>query len=406
MKTLLFFFALTTIQPVFCMAQQDSSSIAGQIRDYELSKYDMISKGRRMLLDKFEEGNIEEVRDIIRYFDREINDKNHIALWPAERILLYYWTEDYDKIIDFSAYIHSEDQSRERAAVYPPKDMLYTSLQSASHESFDQLVGGAEKYHFSDDANDYLHLLLESLLYDSSERYVSMNKINEDADRFIENYPDSPLLEIVKEHISYKLTRSDFMFGMYLGGGYSLCSGAYTHTFRPRGALAFSVDLYWRRYALFLSGDVGFGKLRQDVLVGGGDRWEKGSSGEFSVLGLSLGYSVLETKNFRLTPFSGAAFSSINPTQKEDMPSYLEDFDIGTSCSGMVGFNVRYLFFNTLWNRRHRNTFGMSEGAMGVNARVAYVPSALRSEGHTYGGNIVFLTIGISIDWFGLKRTY
>ena len=401
--SIILFFILLSL-PGFSQTDTSIGSIADRIADYKLSKSELISKGRRMLLDEFRKDNMDTVAEIVYYFEKEINDNNHVGLWPAEQILLYYWIEEYDEIINFANYqLESTPTFHNRDIIYPPDNAIYHELIAASIDDFNYLKEGILEQEFSEDAENFLILMLKRILATEAPRFISMEQVNREADNFIENYPYSPLNEIVKEYISFKWEMGDWVLGFYIGGGYTLPSGNMLEYISSKGALCASFDLYYKRSAFMLSMQSGFGSVQQDIPVNNYGYWEKGESSNLTSVGLSLGYSVFDNTRFRITPLAGISFGFASPSET-DLDSDLQNFIIGTSIAPIFNLNVTYRFINPNKLSPDNNIYYPAYGSFGINARVSYVPGILRQEGGQYAGDIWYLTIGLNMDMFSLKR--
>ncbi len=399
-----FFLFLSLLSACTCFSQTDSIPVGERIQNYKSSKYDLISKGRRLLLDDFRKGNIEEVKNILDFFDTDINDEDHLGIWPAEYILLCYWTHEYYKIIDPSIYQRISDESPHRYEVYPPNDILYDEIIRKTKESYDSLRIGIEQSVFTPDAKDFMKLLMDRILYDSRSDFISMDTINQEADRFIAAYPHSPMTEIVKKEISYKLELDDWEFGIGFGGGVGFPSGNYTDFFKPKGAFNASMDLFYKRNAFSLVVNIGHAKLREDIPVNDYDVWTRGSRMSLGGFGLCLGYSIFKSNMLRVTPLAGVSFNSAETSESEP-PEYLDGFKIGTSTSALLALDVRCRFWNPT-KIKSPNHASYVFGDWGMNLRVSYLPSVLNGEGHLYSGDVVFLTLGFHFNIAPVKRKY
>ena len=355
-----------------------------------------------MLLDEFRKNNMGTVAEIVHYFEKEIHDKNHIGLWPAEQILLYYWIEEYSVVIDFANYQLDDDpSSRNRGIIYPTDNSIYNEVVSASMADFNYLQEGILEQNFSEDAEAFLILMLKRILAGEGSKFISMEQVNKEADMFIAKYSYSPLTEIVKKHVSYKF--GDWVGGFYLGGGYTLPSGNMLDYVSAKGALCFSLDLYYKKSAFMLSLQSGLGKVQQDIPVKNYGDWEKGESSSLTSVGLSLGYSVFDNKRFRVTPCAGISFGFVSPAGT-DLDEELQQFIIGTSVAPMFHLNMTYRFINPYKLSPDNNIDYPAYGSFGINARISYVPGILRQEGGQYAGDIWYLTVGLNMDIFTLKK--
>ncbi len=294
---------------------------------------------------------------------------------------------------------------RGRGIIYPTDNSIYNEVVAVSIEDFDYLKEKIFEQEFSADAEGFLVLLLMRILADEDPVFISSDQVNKEADKFIIDYPDSPMVEIVKKHISFKYRIGDWTFGVYFGGGYTIPSGNMLDYISSSGALNFSFDVYYKRSAFMVSVQSGFGRVQQDIPVKDYGYWERGMSSSLTSVGLGLGFSAFDNVKFRITPFTGLSFGSAYPSGT-DLDRKLQNFSIGTSIAPMFGLNITYRFVNLDKLSRSNSQYFPAYGSYGINARITYVPGILRQEGHQYNGNIWYLTIGLNMELFGLKRIY
>ena len=153
-KVLLILLAISS----FASAQTDYSAIRQRILEAPATKEDIIFKGRQLLIDRFEAMQFDSVQMIIDFFDAEIDDDAHQSLWSFERIMLYYWTKQYDRLIGYVAKLEKEPRYE-----YPPLDnRVGEMLAEWSTHDFDTLKEWIDESGRSDEDISFLKMLLES----------------------------------------------------------------------------------------------------------------------------------------------------------------------------------------------------------------------------------------------------
>lgn len=390
----IFFFAFFGL-----FAQNDTLSVDQRIASMPLSPFERISKGRQLLSEEFEAGNMDEVRRIMNYLDTKVDDTGHLSLWNNERMMLYYWTKEYDKIILFS--IQPKIGYSMQPIVYPPNDGLDRKIIDKTGENFNRLSEEISKKNFSEDTNSFLRLLLMRLLLDREERFVALEEVNKGAEDFIRDYPASPLCATVKEEILYTFVLSDWGFGMSFSGGYASTFGNIDDVFDIKGNFGININAYYKRFAFSFMIQPYFGKLLQDIPVND-TRWEKGEASNLVSFGLTAGYSILNNKRFRITPFAGIVLSTAGPEKdlEDDNPG-LKDISLGPCFSGVFGVNTE-IKLNDPLNIRSRNPGYLYS----VSIRAGYSPGILHSSPDLYSGGMFFASIGFTLDYFRLKRRF
>ena len=65
----------------------------------QVDKSVVIARERSMLLDKFLMNDMENVKEIKDYLIEKLEDRNFIALYPAEQWLILYWTNEFEELL-------------------------------------------------------------------------------------------------------------------------------------------------------------------------------------------------------------------------------------------------------------------------------------------------------------------
>lgn len=225
MKTALFlgmalFFAFL---PAKSVAQEDS--LRSRILNYQPSRHDFLDKGRRLLLENFVKNDIGKVTDIKNVLLKENEGNVYETFYPIEYIYLLYWTEEYAELTDFIKQWDFEQQVSNSVGILARVDNLYSALLQKTAANKDILNISIKNGLLSDMDKDFLTLQLEDIIRTGKNtRGIDFNsedtkRINDLSDAFLENYPDSPYDEIVRETIRYKLEPSPWAHYLDIGAG-------------------------------------------------------------------------------------------------------------------------------------------------------------------------------------------
>jgi len=328
------------------------------------------------------------VRMIIDFFEAEMDDESHQSLWYFERIMLYYWTQQYDRLINYVAVLENEPRYE-----YPPlENRVGEMLAKWSNYDFDILKEWIDESGRSDEDISFLKMLLESILARSPHLGISQKKLNEQADMFIRKYPYSAYNDLVKKYVargSYSTTTNKWGWGYGLYGGYTFENNDY---FNPRFAIALDFKVLYKKTYLNLFAKGGFGKLQQDVP---GTVWLKGEKADVTSLGVSLGYYVFDWSKLRFAPFAGFSYNYVVPDEKLKK-KYPELKDVRISgVSPIIGISADW---------KMTSIYGNNAPMLGnINLKLSWVPQAFRREDDIYKGDLVFVTVGLSFDIYKMK---
>jgi hypothetical protein len=387
-------------------SQTDTLAVAKRIAAMDYSKSDLISKSRRLLLQEYQAGNKAEVSRIVRYLSTEIEDESHLALWDYERYLIDYWTGNYIQLIsNIELAAMDTTTRRNHPIVYPSDDVLGRNLQEEiKNNYFDEIVQDYQTLHFTPDMNDFLYLFLNYLLGSTSTR-----ELNNLSDKFIKEYPYSPLVPAIKKYISYKFGPGNFGYGFLAGGGVSFLSGEIINFLSQTGGVSMDFHIYCKKLFIAFSISTSSGSIKQDIYLKQNSHvWPVGNDINILRIAPLVGMKVLEYKRFSMTPFVGISFNTATPMQQdiEENP-YLKNVDLETSITPLVGLDAdftlnRIIARNDSYSIYYYNTTTL----FSVGLRVAYWPTLITTQGQGMRGQLFFTGITLKADLFQIKRIY
>ncbi len=159
-----------------------------------------------------------------------------------------------------------------------------------------------------------------------------------------------------------------------------------------------SLNYCHKKWAYCLSISGVDGKLKHDIFLEDGNAWKEGNKASFFSYGLSVGYSIYENIKFDITPFAGLVLSESRPPTSDlkEFP-YLKEFDVNPILSPALGVSMTYLFFNRS-NIREVGTYS----SFGINAKINYIPFAVRGTKIPYKGDICYFSIGLVMGIFSV----
>lgn len=310
-------FIIITTPQIF--SQNDS--LRNQIIHYEQSKHEFLDRGRRMLLDNFENNNIEKTKKIKDLLLEENNRNVYDTFYPIEYICLLYWTEEYDVLIDFVKQVDFLQHVSNAVAMLARIDNLYPTLFEKTIQNKELLEISINNSLLSEMDKDFLRLQLDDLLRIPQNGRIdpdaeSTKKINDLADIFLSKYPKSPYDTIVRETIRYKFEPLPWGGFCDIGLGAAITQGS-IHDYLNTGPM---MDmLIGVRYKKTL-GMLGFGfsghELRQNIDINN-TIWKEESSSTQGFVYFNGGYMLHESKRFSIYPFTGIGYGGFSAIQKD-----------------------------------------------------------------------------------------
>ena len=365
--------------PVFVMAQQEN----------RISIHNIVSPERQMLLEQFRDGRLDSLSVLLDSMDVRHPDP---LLWPAERLLLYYWTERYDAID--SLLNHFDEICMETSSNHPTEQVVWNVLSYHSLENKEMLVSWIDQSGCNDREFDFRVQLLGIIIHSEWDDQTSVSR---EITSFFNQYL------YVEEKVSQKNTEPDpippvtktpdepwsLEFGFGLGP--TSVSGRFANYFSTHAGLSFNFNVCYNRWFFPVLLHPIFARLKCDIPVGKGDEvWETGKLAIISNFGLAAGYSVIDYKFFKMNPFIGLSFSECAPSEqyREDNET-LTDAGIRWGFSCMYGIDTQFKLENIIALLK-RNNFPVL-----FNVRVNYIPAMFNNVNPRYSGNLNFVSLGI-----------
>lgn len=383
------------------LVYSQNEDIENQILKYEDSKSTIISKGRKLLTDKFLENDIEKVGEIREYLVESVEDENYITLYPIENWLILYWTEEYDKLLDDMNSFDSIRIIGYQNKIRPNEDMLALKLEERSIEFSDIIKNQIRVSKLSLEQKTFLLLGFESLIIDIRTDAYALDTLNNQADVFLKEYPNSEYNDFTRKHIRYKLVPKNWGMAFEFFSGYSFYTGTLHENYSNNIPIGVAFDICYKKFELYLRDYIGFNKTKKDFNYSLGV-FEKGSRTMVFLPEASLGYAVLDNNRFKISPFVGIGAMDISPTSKatEDTPE-LKEISLEFTTTYMLGFN-----FDVKFGAKKVPTFSPKTNYGFLRVRYAYNIPRFNKKYDGMTGNMHYITIGFGGFSRGIKREF
>ena len=396
MKHLLFF--ILTFTTTFALGQ--SNDIESQILKYEDSKSIIISKGRSLLADKFLENDIEKVKEIRKYLAEEAEDENYIALYPVENWLILYWTREYEELLNDIILFEPIRIDYYQTKISPNRDALGLILQQRHIEIADTIRNQMKNANLSPEHEDFLLLNFEYLIADVRMNTSVLDTLNNRADEFLTEYPNSEYNDFTRKYIRYKIVPRNWGFTFEFFSGYSFYTGTLNDNYTNNIPIGIAFDIYYKRFELYLRNYIGFNKTKKDFNYSLGT-YERGSRTMVFLPEASFGYAVIDDDRFKISPFIGIGAMDISPPMEKttDIPE-LKEVSLKFTTTYMLGFN-----FDIKLIKKH-STFNPKTEYPFLRIRYAYSMPRFEKKYDGITGNMHYITIGWGGLWRGTKREF
>ncbi len=323
-------------------------NISNEIRAHESPK-DLLVQGRYMLLDSLKAGKIEKVKEVRDYLMMEL-DRDLLAFTPGEYFLILYWTEEYDLLLD-QLEIWAQDDIPEFDGVWsvPSEDMIFDRLARWTRRHRDSLDLRIDSVFPPGETHDILHLFLNHLTMEDGVYGADQEVLNEEATEFIEQYPNSDFINLVRERIRYQWELSPWFGGMTIGGGYNGLTRDLKTRYGNTGSIDFDIYAGYKRWGLMADFHLAFTKNKVNESYTFDDgfevEWPAGSGARLYSFGLKGFTHIHLGSKWMIAPIGGIGISAVEPTESdmEDIPE-LEVFKTGYFETYSLGAMVRWKF--------------------------------------------------------------
>jgi hypothetical protein len=270
--------------------------------------------------------------------------------------------------------------------------MVWNVLLYYSQENFDTLVAWIDDSECSDQVFDFRIHLLTILLHNDMEdqssidreiillrdQYFVQEETKEMEDKTVASKQGEP----------QKISVDPWRVGVGVGLGTVSTSGKITKYLSAKSSLSFDVNVNYERWYFSLLVQIVFAQLKRDL-----GTWEAGKLAFVSSYGLSTGYSVIDNRLFRMSPFIGLAVSDCSPSEQQiENDDTLKDAGIRWGFTSMYGLDMDIKLYNMI------KFFERKDFYASLNIRLNYIPSMFNNVNNRYSGNMFFVSFGIRID--------
>jgi len=387
--------ALMTLLSFRAFSQTDS--LVKAISAYEDKTEMLITNGRKMLLSNFMDNNFSKVAEVKNFLAKTEN-KDYIALYPYERWMLDYWTNDYTDILQTTLQFDSTYYASFNYKIRPPYDLLERKVYEATKLNMLELISKIDSSTLDDDNKAFIILNLKYINIQTDHRNNYQDTLNILANEYLKKYPQSDYNTYIKRYIRYQLVESNSAFIMDMGFGGYFNSGQLYRKFGSSGL--FSIGLGWKHNKLNynFSCFIGSSTVKQDLVVES-KPWIKGVKLDLVSTKFSFGYDILDMGRFKFSPNFGLVYTEYSPSQYSQPNDYIYSDIKNTSkyfFAYSLGFNYDISFKPRINNLTYISYLSFIRLSYGIN-----IPVKLYSG---YNGVVNYFTISYGFGLRAVKR--
>ena len=379
-----------------------TDSLRNEILRHQDSKTIIISKGRKMIFDKFLENDKKKVKEVLDYLVNHEEDEEYLAFYPAEKGLLYYWTEQYDKVINDVIHFDSVFVAHMVRKIRPLQDLFLVKLKEKIREQKMEIISQIETSKFNETDKEFLKLNFESLLTDDQDQDITQDYLNKSADQFLLYHAKSKYEGYIRKFIRYEIKPSEWGLGFEFFSGYGVFTGNLQKNFKNNVPIGVAFDILYKNFALYLRDYIGFSRTNDSIAFPSGT-WEKNAQVRVFLPEASIGYVALDNKLLKIAPFIGIASTDVSPTENDriKIPQY-KNIGLKFTATYTIGLNVDF----KLAKSRIQMVAAREESYWFLKIRYAYNKPQFDWKYNGFSGDFHYVTIGIGGFGRKAKRDY
>lgn len=346
---------LSLFLPLFLFSQS-YDSIEEELIAARPSKHELALKAKFLLIEALEKDDKRSIQKYSAYIARIPMLTYNPDLGEDYLMLLWFVNSNYDKILNSIKTNPSENNPNN---FYFSSD-LEIKLLAYLNTNYSYYLSKIILSNLKEDEKQFLKLYLNWQLKSEGNQVEDRNKLAmtfQEANAFIENYPQSSYTYYVRNFLLRVNERKDWQWGMDFGLGYGMYSGELSEklTSGINGLIGF--EFFYKKWMLNF-------KLQTtnseaiDSIRGVDLTLSLGQKANYLDFHFGLGYELLDGEKMSLTPYAGLGLSMLsqrNSRRGEDLPivyNFSPSFNAGVNYDyyfGVLFPNLNRSYDNYKW---------------------------------------------------------
>jgi len=397
--TLLFVFCFGGVS--YAQSPPDSSMeeyIRTYRRDYQL----YITNARQVIEDNIPSNNWGVINRTISFMDSITTESDERWLSSSDRFLIHWIHGD----LSYCTSLLHLTEFFEASGYYPNPYHPMHSIARLSLSQFlrnyivahrDSLRQPFDQGNLPADTTQFLELFSFVLMHNTAEFSMHPIRLNEMATAYIQSYPESPFIPIVKQYIRKQYRYTGFAYGGRLGYGYSFGSKTLSQYFPAHSQVGLSIDLIVEPWIIF--GDVAFSfnvQPEQAPFIAN-DQWPASTKYVFRERSLGGGYRW-KMNGIHVVPYAGVGLHAI--AEAKEKSSYETPDVFAPKIGVMFELPLHHLYRNEEW-------FGGKRTGGSLWIKLEYLnPWYDRDFDSTLTGSIYTMQVSFGLYDYSVKRRF
>ena len=324
-------------------------------------------------------------------------DKKHLSLSQEERWMLDYCLGDYEDILNTVLSFDSSNYSVTYwSKLRPVPDSLNLKLSIYLRSKQISICNDIDNTDYSFDERDFLKLNLQFCLPDLRKPIIFRDTLNVRANNFLLENPGSKYSSFTSKYIYARMVPSKLAIGLYLGIGTTQLSRAVANHIWSDFFGAIGFELSVGRICLNYHLQSGTASVYHEFSLNN-RVWPQRLDLDLGLNEFSIGYSLLDSRFFRLMPYMGIASFQLTPTEREK----IRHIELENSRIKMAAYSLG-LTADFKFNLHINDSY---LGSHNYNRQIIRIRYAYGFPSKNVSGNIgplSYLTIGTALQWRGV----
>ncbi len=325
------------------------------------------------------------------------------SFYNKEKVIAWYYTGNYNDIIkklmipNESKDFIGEKKVTEQSIALPQDNLFKNLTQRAAYDSV-FLLTKIESSDENVESKDFLKIFLRFLILNNSSTNGQVNTLMDEAENFMDKYPDSKFNTYIEENIHMEYETSKFGLGGGVFLGYNIMQGKIGDYFQPYMLAGGHIDISYRRFMLMLNVDGGFGSKVKQSFIYDSLQWKKGLKISSVNTELKVAYSLIDNHKFRIIPYFGVSATGISSVIEDDSSQiHHPDLNHFPAFNAGVSFDLKMKYYHSTDTYKERFISQLDKTYRYLRVSVGYMQPGFEHTDNRFPGNIFYIKLGLGM---------
>lgn len=309
----------------------------------------------------------------------------------SEKLLFWYWTGNFSSITKrYASIVHDNTTNA-------PNDSLYHIVARYSFENAGEMGKRIERIPANAKEKEFLKLYYAYLTANTSLQNISKEKIIEEAENYVNNFPDAAYSEFIRSQLLLAYKQSNFGIGFSLTGGYVISTGDVNTYFGNNIPVGGEFNFKFQRLRLDLNFTGSLASQINSTFEYDGI-WEKDTRYTQATGTGSLGIEIVRNTGFSVYPLAGITTTTISSYVRDEIQG-----EINAKLSHFPGylagltFEKRFVHQRSYSDYRERFIADNSSNFWCVRLSTGVMLPGLQQRNSMFSGEFFYVKLSVGI---------